>query len=121
MLQISQKTFLWTALAALVLVSATLFTLHDRALDPEVSGDWWAVRFVEPDDPHSLAFEVENHTATTRGSYAVYIGGTLREMQDIDVSNPLTQFQIAPPATADAALRSRIVVVIGGEERSLTR
>lgn len=124
MLQISQKTFLLGGLAALLLASAVLFTLHDRALDPIQSGTWWAVRFVDPNDSTSLTFEIENHSGLPTGSYEVFIDGTHQESQSFDLaSDGITRF--TPKATTPPGGRVKIVVKLAfdweEQEKSLTR
>lgn len=124
MLQISQKTFLLGGFIAFVVASAILFTLHNRALDPRVSGDWWAVRFVEPNNPTSLAFEIENYSGIPKGSYQILVDGTLLQSQDFDIADgTITRFD--PDTIAPNNARVKIVVTLTldriAEEKSLTR
>ena len=75
MLQISQKTFLLIGLVSLFIVSSALFMYHNHSLDPTITGDWWAVRFVSLEDRSNLAFEIENYTPLTQGTYEVSVDG----------------------------------------------
>lgn len=119
MLQISQKTFLLAGLVLFLLASAVLFTLHDRALDPNQTGNWWAVRFVDPSDPTSLAFEIENHADTTSGQYEIYTDGILKAKEEIVLTAPVSRF--VPTVTRQPTQQIRIVIKLGNKEKTLTR
>jgi len=120
MLQISQKTFLIVTIALLFVVSSALFTYHDRALDPSKTGDWWAIRFTSLEDHTNLAFEIENYSDTTTGTYQVFFNNTLQEEKDIVVeSNAITA--ITPSVSPQDATRVRLVLKLGDKEQSLTR
>ncbi|TXH05414.1 MAG: hypothetical protein E6R05_02095 [Candidatus Moraniibacteriota bacterium] len=120
MLQISQKTFLLIGLALLFLVSSGLFLTHDRALDPSQTGDWWAVRFVTLDNERSLAFEVENYSGPTTGSYQIVVGDAVREEQAFTApSNTVTQ--VTPQYQPEDTERIRIVVTLGDKKQFLSR
>lgn len=121
MLQISQKTFLLGGLVLFLLASAVLFTLHNRALDPERSASWWAVRFVSLDDRQSLSFEIENHSEITTGKYTVFVNGVAKEEHPLDLgTTPLHRFMPEHGAFSPED-RIRIVVTLGDEEKSLIR
>lgn len=118
MLQISQKTFLLGGLAAFLIAAALLFTFHHRALDPEKTGDWWAMRFVEPSHPKSLAFEIENYTHIESGHYTVSIDGKVIEEKDFTLSDHHARFDPQIPAGGGQV---KITVQLGEEKQFLTR
>ncbi len=120
MLQISQKTFLLSSLALFFVASVVLFSLHDRAMDPSQTGDWWAVRFVTLDSERNLAFEVENYSSTTTGSYQVVVGDAVREEQTFAApTNTVTQ--VSPQYQPEDTERIRIVVTLGDKKQFLSR
>ncbi|TXH00350.1 MAG: hypothetical protein E6P95_03715 [Candidatus Moraniibacteriota bacterium] len=120
MLQISQKTFLVGGFLVFFLASAVLFTLHGRALDPNTTGDWWAVRFVSPNDDQNLNFEVENYTDSTTGTYKILVNGTVQEEKDFIVEkNAITS--VTPETSVQNTSRTHILVKLGNKEQSLTR
>ena len=120
MLQISQKSFLLGGAIAFFLTATLLFTLHDRAIDPRQTGDWWAVRFFTPNEEHSLAFEVENYSSATTGSYQILVGDAIREEQVFKApSNTMTQ--VTPQYQPGDTERVRIVVTLGDKKQFLSR
>ncbi len=120
MLQISQKTFLLGGFLAFLVAGTILFTLHNHALDPEASGNWWAVRFVEPGNSRSLEFEIENYSNILKGNYSISIDEALLESRDIDISNNTTT-RFSPQTRAPLDTRVKVMIKLGNEERSLTR
>lgn len=120
MLQISQKTFLLTGVALLFIVSSALFVYHKRALDPNVTGDWWAIRFVSLQDEEDLRFEVENHGSITEGTYQVFADSTLQDTGRLEVATN-TVTRVTPTKELTSAKRIRIVVKLGEKEMSLIR
>lgn len=119
MLQISQKSFLIVGLVSLFIVSSWLFMYHNRVLDPTITGDWWAVRFVEPNDPKSLVFEVESYSGLPRGSYEVFINGTSHESQYFTVHETVTRF--TPNTVVPPGAQVNIVITLGDQKKSLIR
>lgn len=120
MLQISQKTFLLAGVALLFLVSSALFAYHKRALDPNVTGDWWAIRFVSLQDEEDLRFEVENHSPITEGTYQIFADSTLQDADRFEVATN-TVTTVTPTKELTTAKRIRIVVKLGDKEMSLIR
>ncbi len=120
MLQISQKTFLLAGVALLFIVSSALFAYHKRALDPMVTGDWWAIRFVSLQDEEDLRFEVENHSPITEGTYQIFADTTLHEESRFEVATS-TVTTVTPTKELANTKRIRILVKLGNKEQSLIR
>ena len=119
MFQLSQKTFLVGGFLVFVLASTILFTLHGRALDPTISGNWWAIRFVSPGTPQDLSFEIENYSPVTSGRYTVSLDGKIVLEESFTLDQTLTR--LIPSVATEPTHRVRIVVTLGDEEKSLSR
>lgn len=120
MLQISQKTFLVGGFLVFFLTSAVLFTLHGRALDPNTTGDWWAARFVDPGNPNSLTFEIENYSQTTEGSYQLLRDGSIQKEANFSAPTNMVS-TIRPSSSIQGTARIKIIIKLGEEEQSLSR
>lgn len=120
MLQTSQKTFLLIGLVSLFLVSSFLFMYHNRALDPKMTGDWWAVRFVSLEDRSNLTFEIENYTSLTQGTYEILVNGNPQEKEVFTIA-PTGLTRIMPQASVAPEARVQIIVTLGDKKQSLIR
>lgn len=119
MLQISQKTFLIGGFLAFLVAGAILFTLHNHALDPETTGNWWALRFTYPATPQDLTFEIQNHSPHTTGRYTITVDERIVLEESFVVSGVLTR--LSPAVATEPTNRVRITVQLGNEEKTLTR
>lgn len=119
MFQINQKTFLLGGFLVFSLASALLFTLHGRVLDPEQSGNWWAIRFVSPNTPQDLSFEIENYSPATAGRYTISLDDVVVLQESFTLENTLTR--LSPMIASESSKRVHITVQLGDEEKSLSR
>jgi hypothetical protein len=69
----------------LAIASGILFFLVDRERDPNIGKDWWTLSF-ETRSPESSAFTVENHSSSTRFTYAVTYGKETIDSGEISLS-----------------------------------
>ena len=66
----SQKNIIIATVALLALSFVSLAFIEQRAKDPNINKDWWAIYF---QDPHgsSLDFTIENHSNSTDFTYEI--------------------------------------------------
>lgn len=66
----SHKTILFFLLAFLVVSFTSLALIEQRASDPNLNKDWWALYFVNPNDIN-MNFTIENHSNAINFTYEI--------------------------------------------------
>ena len=116
----NQKTLIIAFVLLFAASTILLFWQNERELNPDRSGSWWALSFVELDQPTSLAFIVENHSDTAHFDYKV-----LSDRQVLSEASLIVEkgksITIVPEQQATPGTRASIIVNDGKETKEIYR
>lgn len=116
----SQKSFILIACALFILSSGYLFWKNQSALDPLADQGWWAVSFLEPHNPASLSFFIDNHSPLALFHYEILEDKVVRERGQISISQGEKK-AIPIPLAADPVKQTLVVVESSGKKQEIYR
>lgn len=121
---LTEKLLILSFCALFIISALFLFWKNTRELDPDLGKNWWTLSFAVPEDPKSLAFTVDNHTAESTFTYEVSYTATPDKIISTNDSLTVSPGQAKttiPNFVPQPDFRTTITVTLGKETKQIYR